>query len=146
MHRYTEAETQEILNRAAQAPQETYTSEELLRSAVELGISPDALARAEAEVREGRIRKEFDVFIQAKMKSECLKFAGLALTFATINLVTSPRELWFQWVILWWGISLATKYFRARDRRGEGYQRAFERWQAKGGQLGERELDHLMKA
>jgi hypothetical protein len=51
---------------------------------------------------------------QAKKRVEEIKgfyghlfaYLGVNLTLLVINLVTSPRDLWFYWVTLFWGIGI----------------------------------------
>ncbi|MDD3777038.1 MAG: 2TM domain-containing protein [Actinomycetota bacterium] len=51
---------------------------------------------------------------QAKKRVEEIKgfyghlfaYLGVNLTLLIINLVTSPRDLWFYWVTLFWGIGI----------------------------------------
>ena len=145
MQRFSETEAQEILRRAAQAPLlGEYTSEELRRSAAELGISDEALARAEAEVREERTRAEFEAALRSQLRNEAVGFALLMVMLLAINLVTSPHNLWFFWP-LFGAIPLAKKLYSARDRHGDGYRRAFERWQETGGRPKNKELTKLLE-
>ena len=141
MRRFSEDEAQEILRRAVQAPLGgEYTSDELRRSAAELGISDEALARAEAEVREERVCKEFDLYMKSKVRSEIAQAATTIAILAGINLVTSAHYLWFLWVAPWMLFSLMGTIQKAQDRRSPRYRRALERWQAKNGLTREGEL------
>lgn len=145
MQRFSEAEAQKILRRAAQAPLASeYTSEELRRSAAELGISEEALARAEAEVREERTRAEFETVLRSQLRNEAIGFVLLMTMLIAINLITSPHSLWFYWP-LFGAVPLVKKLYNARDRHGEGYRRAFEQWQETGGRPGKKELTKLLE-
>ena len=144
MQRFSEDEAQEILRRAARAPSVgEYTSEELRRSAAELGISDEALARAEAEVREERVRREFDLYMRSKMRDEIVQTAITIGGLAILNLLTSPHTLWFLWVAPWMLLSMVGTIQKVRDRHSPRYRRAFERWQAKAGRRGEGELSEM---
>lgn len=144
MQRFTESEAQEILRRAVQVPSlGDYTSEELRRSAAELGISDEALARAEAEVREERTRTEFEAALRSQLMNETVGFALLMVMLVAINLVTSPHHLWFFWP-LFGAIPLVKKLYSARDRHGDGYQRAFEHWQESENRPRAKELTKLL--
>ncbi|GEM_PF-6227065 len=141
MQRFTEDEAQEILRRAARSPLEgEYTQDDLHRSAAELGISPEAVARAQAEVREERTRREFELYQKAKVRSEATQTLGMIAILAAVNLVTSPHYLWFLWAAPWMLLSLVGTAQKARNRHGESYRRAFRRWQAKNARVHEAEL------
>lgn len=134
--RFTEEEAQEILRRAVHAPQDGgYTTEELLRSAAEIGVSPDAVAWAVAETRAEGERREFETAHRKKAGSEIARFAALAAALVVADLAISPRDHWvvwaFVWVVLSWGIMAASSLLALRNRRGEGYRRAFESWRDK---------------
>lgn len=145
MQRFTEDEAQEILRRAVQAPLAgEYTSDELRRSAAELGISDEALARAEAEVREERTRAQFETALRAQIRSEAVGFGLLMVMLVAVNLITSPHHLWFFWP-LFGAVPLVKKLLNARDRNGEGYQRAFEHWQQTGGRPRTKALTKLLE-
>ncbi len=73
MQRFTEEEAKKILKRAARGPLEEYTSDEHRRSAAELGISDESIARAEAEVREERTVAEFERILNSQVRSEVVK-------------------------------------------------------------------------
>lgn len=144
MHRFSEEEAHEILRRATHAPMEgEYSQDDLRRSAEELGISPEALARAETEVREERVRKEFDLYQRARIRSEVVQTVTLIGGLAAINLLTSAHYLWFLWVAPWPILSLIGTIQKASDRNGPSYRRAFERWERKNGRVREGELAEI---
>ncbi len=140
MQRFTEEEAQEILRRAARAPLDEYTSEELVRSAAELGISSEALARAEAEFREDRLREEFEHSLKAGVRNEVLTFGAVMTLLIFLNLTTSRQHLWFIYPLLFWGLSVLSTVLRSRDRRGERYKKAFETWRESEGKISESKL------
>lgn len=48
-----------------------------------------------------------------------LTYAGVNILLITINLITSPDNLWFYWVSILWGISIvlhASKIFILKDK------------------------------
>lgn len=136
MQRFREDEAQEILRRAA-TPTDEITREELERAAAEMGITPDALARAEAEIREERLRKEFDAKVRANTMREVVKFAGVMALLIFINLTSSPQHLWFFYPLFGWGLSMVGSFGWHRNRHSPSYQRAFARWREKQGALSE---------
>lgn len=145
MERFSEGEARDIFRRAVQMPRNEYTSEELQRSAVEMGISAESLARAEAEVREERTRKEFDLHLKRRAKDEIVQFVTTMVALTAINLFTSPHYLWVLWVAPWWGLSSIGTIRKTYDREGDGYHRAFDRWQRKTGRFPEGDLSDLVK-
>jgi hypothetical protein len=140
MQRFTEAEADEILRRAAQAPIDEYTSDELIRSAAELGISAEAVARAEAEFREDRLREEFEHSLRSGVRGEVLTFLTVMTFLVFINLTTSRQHLWFIYPMLFWGFSVLSTVLRSRDRRGERYKKAFQTWRESEGKISEAKL------
>lgn len=137
MQRFTEEEAQEILRRAARAPVEEYTAEELVRSAAELGISAEALARAEAEFREDRLREQFEHTLKAGVRNEVITFVAVMSLLVFINLTTSPQHLWFLYPFCFWALAVVNTVRRARDRRGVRYQKAFQEWRESEGTISE---------
>lgn len=146
MQRFTEDEVQEILRRAARAPLAgEYTQDDLQQSAAELGISPEALARAEAEMREERVRKEFDAYQKARARHEITQTLMVIGILAAVNLVTSPGYLWFLWPAPFMLLSMVGTLQKLLDRNGPRYRRAFERWQAKSVEARDRDWPEKMR-
>ncbi|RYG25921.1 hypothetical protein EON82_05320 [bacterium] len=128
MQRFSEDEANEILRRAVQAPSQEYTEDELRRSAEELGVSPDALARAAAEVRGERVYAAFEAEQKAAFRASLVSYVLVMAMLVVINLTTSREHLWFIYPLLGWGIGLAGQYYQARNRESEAYQTAFRKF------------------
>ena len=104
----------------------TGASDEALRqrlnsAATELGISPEALAQAEAQYRAQRVEREavereesqFDAAFQAHRKEEMKAMRDHAISYVAvnaglifINAVTSFGSWWFFAPLMGWGIGL----------------------------------------
>lgn len=133
MQRFSEEEAQEILRRAVRAPSDEYTEEDLRQSAAELGVSPDALARAAAEVRGERAYAAFEAEQKAAFRSSLVSYVLVMTMLVAINLTTSREHLWFIYPLLGWGLGVATQYVQARNRESEAYQTAFKKFQERRG-------------
>ena len=132
-HDYSDGEMQEILKRAAAIDgNRDYSRHVLEQTATELGISREAVEQAEAEYSLHRASQaELEAF-RAHRRSNF--FQHLA-TYVVINLfmvgiwwMAGARYPWFIWVILGWGIGVATNAISAFSKGGAEFDREFEQW------------------
>jgi hypothetical protein len=113
---YTSDEFNRIIRRALKLKQEdTYSYQELINTATELGLDPHTVEAAieqeqkifkKERAREARLRRRKAGF-HRHLWSYTIVIGGLLL----INILT-PGPWWFQWPALGWGIGLAF-HFRA---------------------------------
>ena len=60
------------------------------------------------------LRSKFPCVLFHHFYSNLLSYVGVNVLLIIINLVTSPNELWFYWVTIFWGIAVllhASKVF-----------------------------------
>lgn len=121
--------------------------ERLERAANELGLTPQALAEAEAVYakeraaalaaeRKASARREFRASRLRAFYHHLASYAAVNAGLVTLNLVSSGRPTWSLWVLAGWGIGLlsdaADTFFS--DLRDE---RKFERWHRRRVERGE---------
>lgn len=124
-----------ILSRAATLDGQSQLDRQLLeRSAAELGISPEALQRAEAEIMAERANKEVELRFQEKLKGE---FRENFIPYILVNAMligiwwfTGSNHFWPIYPILAWGFAVVMHWFTLNSR-GSEYQHRFERFRAK---------------
>ncbi len=144
---YSRQELQEILEAALrkQAQPSDYGHDELLETARELGLSPEQVAAAEAEVTERRALQTLADAQKAKARhgltNHLLTFALVNLGLLAINvMVGSPW--WFQWPLVGWGLGVVAhvlalartsdqQWLARAERQREVERRKAERLQAK---------------
>jgi hypothetical protein len=105
-----------------------YTQDDLRATAAELGISAEALARAEAEVREERIRRAFEREQRASLQITVLTYVLVMALLVTINLMTSRGHLWFIYPLFGWGIGVAAQVISTRNRDSEHNRTAYAKF------------------
>lgn len=136
---YEEEEAHEILRRAAgNVPGSSSSSgisrDNLLRTAAELGISPEDLEAAERQVRIDRNRATlFAEFTRERRRAFSTSLATYLIVNAfllAVDLLTGGG-LWFYWPLLGWGIGMATEAFRTFGPDSKIDGPAFKRWVTK---------------
>lgn len=130
---FRDDEIHEILRRASAIQSAHGTSRELLeRSAAELGISPEALAEAEAAyIRERGLREEraaYDRDRRAEFFSHFGSYLAVNAFLFGINYLTGPGHWWAFYPLLGWGIGIVGHAINAFSRGGADVDRDFERW------------------
>lgn len=127
---YEESEAQAVLRRASEiqiGDSGQLSRDELVRAAGEMGISEEALARAEAERSEMQERDEYKRERRKDFHSHLVPYLIINGFLLLLNLVTSPKHLWFIYPALGWGIGLATHAFT----HFSGMDESFESWREK---------------
>jgi hypothetical protein len=109
--RYSEREVRAILERALQHERSDGLShDDLIAAAREAGISGEAVEKAALEIDGVRAQDDARERIVAKRRSDFFShlwaFIGVQLFLLAINLITSPRYLWFVFPLLGWGLGL----------------------------------------
>lgn len=111
--RYTIAEVEEILRRAAHAEKgshEAIALDELLSAAREAGLDPAAVEAAAQEVAEGR---SLEQIIARRRQRRRRGFVAHFANFAAVNGMLAVIDVltiggpWFQWPLMGWGLGLA---------------------------------------
>jgi hypothetical protein len=112
--KYSDDDVRQILERALQqgdGSATTLTHGELLAIGEQVGVAPDAMARAAAEVAQAKL----DTTATRSIKSRRRKWLALhAAMFAivngllfTVNALTTPGEWWFLFSVFFWGLACA---------------------------------------
>jgi hypothetical protein len=113
--KYSDDDVREILESALQqgdgSAATALTHGELLAIGEQVGVPPEAMARAAAEVA----RVKLDTTASRSIKSRRRKWLALhAAIFAivngllfTVNALTTPGEWWFLFSVFFWGLALA---------------------------------------
>jgi 2TM domain len=111
--KYSDGEMREILERALQqAPDASgLTHADLLAIGKQVGVAPETMARAAAQVSEAKL----DASAAQALKSRRQKWlAAHAAVFAvvngllfTVNYLTTPGEWWVLFSLFFWGLALA---------------------------------------
>lgn len=104
-------ELAEIIRRAAQhahRPRETSVGyEEMLSVGAELGLDPEHLKSAAAEVADDRHRKKRVIRQKLEFFHHLTSYVAVIGGLFLLNLVTSPGFFWFVFPAIGWGIGLA---------------------------------------
>lgn len=112
----SEEDVEEILRLAIRHPSETTTDlrQRLQQTAAELGISPEAIARAESQYFQGKTikdeLKEYDEERRRAARMHIISYVAVNLGLLGINVATElgsgSFELWALYPMLGWGIGL----------------------------------------
>ncbi|RYG36257.1 2TM domain-containing protein [bacterium] len=130
---YDEDEAKEVLLRASDIHAQSsarLSRDELVKAAAEVGISEEALVKAEEQTREARLMAEFDKGMRAGFYSHLLIYLLVVGFLLVLNLMTSPREPWVIYPALGWGIGLICHTVSTFGRKSDWYQTSFRMWQA----------------
>lgn len=108
---YTEEEAHQILalaNKSPLASGNAMSRDEILRTAAEMGISPEAVASAERELREKNVEtaewQEYRDHVSRAHLQNVGSWIGSSILLIGINLLTSPGRWWFIWPVGIWGL------------------------------------------
>jgi hypothetical protein len=142
---YSSEDVQQILQRALMRKEtDTFSRDQLLEMASELGISADVLQAAELDWQSNRDelqeRKSFNAFRRRAFKAHWIPYLAVNTFLILINLVTSPGYFWAIFPLLGWGLGLFFHGWSAYQTEGEAYEQAFEQW--KKWKLAHRKMSH----
>ena len=73
-----------------------------------------------------------------------ITYAGVNILLIIINLVTSPKNLWFYWVTIFWGISIVIHALKVFVRKDKFLGKEWEERKIK--EIMEREQFEIIKA
>jgi hypothetical protein len=111
--RYSDADVRDIVERALKtpdAPASTITHGDLLALGEQIGVTPEVMARAAAEVEEARLAAAATSTIQMRRRkwlaAHAAVFALLNGIFFSVNYLTTPGEWWFLFSVFFWGLPL----------------------------------------
>ena len=111
--KYSDVELREILERALakQTPDAAGISHaELLAIGEQVGVSPDAMARAAAEVSRAKLDAEAGRAVKSRQQkwlaAHAAAFAVVNGLLFTVNYLTTPGEWWVLFSVFFWGLVL----------------------------------------
>lgn len=130
---YTQEDGDEILKRAiAIDTLESNTQDIVRRTAAELGVSEQAVERAEREYfREKMERAELEQFAAHQRKSFFSHLGTYLLVNAFlvgIDLFSDGKLEWALYPLLGWGIGIAMHAIGIFSRSSDDYQKQFDEW------------------
>jgi len=114
--KYSDGEMREILERALakQGPGQdpsAITHAELLAIGEQVGVPPEAMARAAAEVAQARLDADATQSVKSRrqkwLAAHAAAFAVVNGLLFTVNYLTTPGEWWVLFSIFFWGLALA---------------------------------------
>jgi hypothetical protein len=135
---YTEEEANEILRRAVERKVHTggMSRDQLEAIASEIGVTSDALDRAEAEwdteSSERDLRQAYHTERITKWRSDFFTYIATCVFLTLINRVVSPGFFWAIFPILGWGLGIVIDAIKVYHPYGEEYQKEFLKWIEKG--------------
>lgn len=140
-HEPTEEDAEQILMLAARKTTDAaQVRDRMRRAAAELGISEADLEAAEREFLAQKAQsEELEEYREYRLrgwKSHLISYVCVNLMLFAINMLTSPREIWFIFPLLGWGIGMAIHTAGALQRRVHRDDPEFQDWLAKRRNLG----------
>jgi len=133
---YNEDDAEQILRLASSmsTPIGAMSRDQLLATASELGITPQAVEEAERQIVSSRAelsdRAEFDRRVRRDFYGHLASYVIVNGFLCGINIVTGGY-FWAVWPLLGWGIGLAFSVVETFFRNSESYQEEFEKWRVK---------------
>lgn len=131
---YDADEAEQILERAAArtASGRAVSRERLLAMADELGISPEEVEAAAAEVEGERqdreLRAEFVAKRRAGFWAILVPFLSVNLMLFVINWLTGFGHPWFLYPLLGWSVGMASHAAAVLPTRGPAFEKEFAAW------------------
>ena|SRR5579872_2403794 len=148
---YNEEEANEILRRSIsrQAEQGDFasetaeprrmttgiSSEQLIKMAAELGVTPEAVQAAEQEWRlthaREQERREFIAHRKQEWTEHLVTYAIVNAFLLLLNFWTEHCISWAVWALFGWGIGIAFHTFSTFRTSGEEFEAEFKKWRKK---------------
>lgn len=134
---YNDQDAEEILRIASrEAATGGMSRDTLMKTAEELGITPEAVARAEEQlvmkrqadrihVEDAELRKQFEEERRGKFMADFWSYLGVNAGLIGIWWFTGANYFWPMWVLLCWGMGLVADFastFLSKD------EAKFQRW------------------
>ncbi len=133
MQRFEENDSEEILRRALaiDAQQKGSDREAMLAAAKEMGISDEALVRAEQQwLKEKEEKEHFREFVRHQ-RSSWTGHVLMYLVFVAFFFFLDVRDgnlTWFYYPVIGWGIGVFFQSLGVLNTKSEQFQTEFRRW------------------
>lgn len=112
--KYSDSEMRDILGRALEsqgADPSALSHAELLAIGEQVGVPPEAMARAAAEISQAKLDELATRSLKAKKRkwlaAHAAVFALVNALLFTVNFLTTPGEWWVLFSVFFWGLALA---------------------------------------
>ena len=131
---YSQEDIQQILNLAIarHTTDEELSRQQLWEIASELDISNDIIQTAERDWLQQKAvncqRQAFNLCRRQKFQQKLTKFAIINTFLVSFNIVAAGTLSWSLYILLFWGLGVALKGWKAYQTKGEAYERDFQRW------------------
>ncbi len=131
---YTQEEVQQILNLAIaqHAYEGEFSRAQLLEIAEDLAIPPAIVHQAERawiQSNDETLKREaFNQHRWAELKRKAGRFAIFNVIFILLNALTGFGFAWSLYILLFWSLSIALKFWNVIHLDGDAYEQAFQRW------------------
>ena len=131
---YSQEDVQEILNLAIarHTTDEELSRQQLWEIASELDISNAVIQSAERDWMEqkalDRQRHTFNLQRRQNFHQKLTKFAIINTFLVSFNVIVAGTLTWSAYILLFWGLGIALKGWKAYQCKGEAYERDFQRW------------------
>ncbi len=137
---YSQDDVQQILQRAIarrteDSPTDTFSRQQLLEMADELGILPQDLEQAETEwltiQKSTQEHQEFQVYRRGQFRSHLVRYLTVNGFLVALDWVIAPGFSFAQYVLLGWGLGLSLDGWTTFQPESERYQKDFQKWKQK---------------
>jgi len=134
---YNEQDSEEILRIASrEAATGGMSRDRLVETAAELGIPPEAVARAEEQLikkreadriqaEEAELRKQYEQERRSSFRNDLFSYLGTNAGLIGIWWMSGHGYFWPGWVLVGWGIGLVSDFLTTFFNRDES---KFQRW------------------
>lgn len=134
---YEEDDAEQILKLAAakQGIQGRLSRENLLQTAAELGITPEAVDAAEQELASQKNRdeemREFIIVQRNSFFGDVLVYLGVCGFLGYKHFADQGNLGWTVWLMLCWGVYILANARNAFDHRSKDFLKDFDKWKRK---------------
>lgn len=131
---YDSEDIQQILQiaLARKGEEDELTRQQLWEIAAELDIDSKTIQAAEQDWLErktiDRNRQAFDLYRRDRFKQKLIKYIIVNGFLVSINFLTAGTVGWSLYVLLFWGVGIASQAWDTFHNRGEKYEREFQKW------------------
>lgn len=131
---YDSEDVQQILQiaLARKGEEDELTRQQLWEIAAELDIDTTTIQAAEQDWLERKTidqnRRAFDLYRRDRFKQKLIRYIIVNGFFLSINWLMAGTFGWSLYILLFWGIGIASNAWDTFQSRGEKYEREFQKW------------------